>query len=216
MISSIRPEQKWQAYSNGFIAKLYQAEAQKEANIDTMVAHFQQHVADVVNGVTANSTAGANQAAFGQDQLIRGVQTFRDPSTGGTMELSNQYDHAWLNGSNEYIMSDDPNFNPNGNLTGTGINYSWCNGNLERVSGVGQNTLSASHSSFVRAVSEWWLRFLESMGSRDSSGQKILQAAGLTCICDVCELVEWHPWAGRRGFISECKERADLWCAGRA
>src|ERR1039458_7055047 len=22
-------------------------------------------------------------------------------------------DHAWLNGSNEYIMSDDPNFNPN-------------------------------------------------------------------------------------------------------
>ena len=34
------------------------------------------------------------------------------------MELSNLYDHAWLNGSNEYIMSDDPNFNPNGQLSG--------------------------------------------------------------------------------------------------
>jgi hypothetical protein len=118
MISSIRPEQKWQAYSNGVIAKLYQAEAQKEATIDTMVAQFQQHVADVINGVTANAMAGANQAAIGQDQLIRGVQTFRDPATGGTMELSNQYDHAWLNGSNEYVMSDNPNFNPNGNLDG--------------------------------------------------------------------------------------------------
>ena len=42
----------------------------------------------------------------------------RDPATGGTMELSNQYDHAWLNGANEYVMSDDPNFNPNGNLNG--------------------------------------------------------------------------------------------------
>jgi hypothetical protein len=53
MISSIRPEPKWQAYSNGVIAK-----------------------------------------------------------------LSNLYDHAWLNGSNEYIMSDDPNFNPNGQPNG--------------------------------------------------------------------------------------------------
>lgn len=118
MISSIRPEQKWQTYSNGFIAKLYQAEAQKEATIDQMIAEFQKHVADTINGVTANSMAGANQAAFGQDQLIRGVQTFRDPATGGTMELSNQYDHAWLNGANEYVMSDDSNFNPNGNLNG--------------------------------------------------------------------------------------------------
>jgi hypothetical protein len=46
------------------------------------------------------------------------VQTFRDPATGGTYELSNQYDHAWLNGSNEYVMSANPNFNPNGKLDG--------------------------------------------------------------------------------------------------
>ncbi|MGA3015516.1 MAG: hypothetical protein ABSF62_00255, partial [Bryobacteraceae bacterium] len=74
--------------------------------------------ADTINGVTANSMAGANRAAFGQDQIIRGVQTFRDPSTGATFELSNQYDHAWLNGTNEYVMTGDPNFNPNGNLNG--------------------------------------------------------------------------------------------------
>ena len=118
MISSIHPEQKWETFSNGFIAKLYQEEAQKEAIMDKMVADFQRQVAETINGVVANSVRGANQAAFGQDQLIRGVQTFRDPTTGNTMELSNQYDHAWLNGSNEYVMSDDPNFNPNGQLNG--------------------------------------------------------------------------------------------------
>lgn len=115
---TIRPELEWQKWSNGVIASLYQRKQEELAKQAAMIAAFRQHVADVVNGVTANSMAGANQAAFGQDQLIRGVQTFRDPSTGGTMELSNQYDHAWLNGSNEYVMSDDPNFNPNGNLSG--------------------------------------------------------------------------------------------------
>jgi hypothetical protein len=45
-------------------------------------------------------------------------ENFRDPTTGNTMELSNQFDHARLNGANEYIMSDDPNFNANGVLNG--------------------------------------------------------------------------------------------------
>jgi hypothetical protein len=116
--STIRPELEWQKWSNGIIASLYQEKQKQLAIQSAMLAAFRAHVADVVNGVTANSMAGANQAVFGQDQLIRGVQTFRDPSTGGTMELSNQYDHAWLNGANEYVMSDNPNFNPNGNLTG--------------------------------------------------------------------------------------------------
>jgi hypothetical protein len=118
MMSSIRPEPKWQSYSGGFIAKLYQAEAQKEAAIDSTIANFQNYVAQTINGVTARAQQGANNAAFGEDQIVRSVQTFRDPTTGKTMELSNLYDHAWLNSSNEYIMSDDPNFNPNGQLTG--------------------------------------------------------------------------------------------------
>jgi hypothetical protein len=44
--------------------------------------------------------------------------TYRDPSTGQAMELSNQCGHAWRNGNHEYIMSDDPNFNPNAQLSG--------------------------------------------------------------------------------------------------
>jgi len=88
------------------------------ARAAAIIAAFQQHVADTINEVTANQIRGANQSAAGMSQIIRGVQTFRNPATGGTFELSNQFDHAWLNGSNEYIMSDDPNFNPNGTLNG--------------------------------------------------------------------------------------------------
>lgn len=118
MISSLRPEAKWQAYSNGWIAWRYQVEAKKEARIDAIIANFQNQVAQTLMGETANQQQGSLNAAFGADQGIRGVQTFRNPATGATMELSNQYDHAWLNGSNEYLMSDDPNFNPNGQVSG--------------------------------------------------------------------------------------------------
>ena len=118
MVSSIRPELKWQAYANGNMAKQYQIEAQKHAKIDAIWAQFQNNVAATLASVTANQQQGAFNSASGADQNIRGVQTFRDPRTGRTMELSNLYDHAWLNGSNEYIMSDNPNFNPNGQLSG--------------------------------------------------------------------------------------------------
>ena len=116
--STIRREPRWNSQVNGMVAQLYQKKREEEAKRSAIIAAFQQHVADTINEVTANQMRGANAAAFGADQNIRGVQTFRDPS-GGTVELSNLYDHAWLNGSNEYVMSDDPNFSPNGRLNGS-------------------------------------------------------------------------------------------------
>lgn len=118
MISSVEPVQRWQKYSNDMLAKFYRAEAQKEAIQDQIIANLQNQVAATISGVTANMMQGSNNSAFAADQNIRGVQTFRDPATGGTFELSNQYDHAWLNGANQYVMSDDANFNPNGQVSG--------------------------------------------------------------------------------------------------
>jgi Cysteine rich repeat len=118
MAFNISHEPEWDARINPMIAQLYRQQQIEEAKRSQMIAQFQQHVADTLNEVTANSMRGANQAAFGEDQIIRGVQTFRNPQTGQTFELSNLHDHAWLNGNNEYVMSDDPNFNPNGQLNG--------------------------------------------------------------------------------------------------
>jgi hypothetical protein len=117
--STIQPDAQWQAYSNGVIAGLYRKKQVEEAKQSQIIAEFQNKVAQTINGVVANQQQGANNSAFGESQVIRGVQTFRDPSTGATFELSNQYDHAWRNGSNEYVMSDDPNFNPNAQLNGS-------------------------------------------------------------------------------------------------
>jgi hypothetical protein len=118
MASTIHHEPQWDAQVNSMIAQLYQKKQQEEAKRSAMISAFQQHVAQTINETTANAQRGANAAVAGESQIIRGVQTFRNPDTGATFELSNQYDHAWLNGNNEYVMSDDPNFNPNGQLNG--------------------------------------------------------------------------------------------------
>jgi hypothetical protein len=119
IVSSISPQPQWMSYANQQLTTLYRAEAQKEASIDKMRADLINNEIATLQGVTANMMAGASVSAMQADQNIRNVQTFRDPTTGNTMELSNLYDHAWLNGSNQYILSDNPNFNPNGNITGS-------------------------------------------------------------------------------------------------
>jgi hypothetical protein len=116
--STIHPDPEWQKWSNGIIAGMYRKKQEELAKQSAIIAQLQQNVVDTLTGVTARQQAGSMQAAYGVSRGIRGVQTFRDPSTGATMELSNQYDHAWANGANQYVMSDDPNFNPNGNLNG--------------------------------------------------------------------------------------------------
>jgi hypothetical protein len=112
MATSLRPDPQFEAWSGGMISKLYAARAQSIQQQNAIIAAFQQHVAETIQGVTANAQRGSMQAAYGADQL------FRDPSTGRTVELSNLYDHAWANGSDQYIVTDDSNFNPNGQVTG--------------------------------------------------------------------------------------------------
>lgn len=51
------------------------------------------------------------------DEHIRGVDPYFDPNTGSSVELPAGYTHAWSTALGEYIVSDDPNFNPNINST---------------------------------------------------------------------------------------------------
>lgn len=43
---------------------------------------------------------------------IRGVETYNDPHYGGTVQLSNQYQHAWQLRDGSYVLTDDVNFDP--------------------------------------------------------------------------------------------------------
>jgi len=49
-----------------------------------------------------------------------GIDRYYDPFEGREVELPSGYNHAWCNNNGEYIVSDNPNFNPN-----VGSNLNW-------------------------------------------------------------------------------------------
>jgi DNA-directed RNA polymerase subunit RPC12/RpoP len=53
-------------------------------------------------------------------QTIRGVDPYFDPNTGQNIELPSGYTQAWSTPLGEYLLSDDPKFNPN-----IGSNQNW-------------------------------------------------------------------------------------------
>ena len=55
---------------------------------------------------------GARSASDHWDDLIRGVDTVNDPSTGGTTQLSNLGQYHFTDGFGNYRTSDDPNYTP--------------------------------------------------------------------------------------------------------
>ena len=73
-----------------------------------------QRLREEENDQTYENRQKAQDASAAQlSQYVRGVETYRNPRTGETIELDNQYGHAWVNNSGEYILSDSPGFDPN-------------------------------------------------------------------------------------------------------
>jgi hypothetical protein len=52
-------------------------------------------------------------------QTQRGLQWYTDPNTHEKVEMSYGYRHSYTNGNGEYILNDDPNFNPGKYFNGT-------------------------------------------------------------------------------------------------
>ena len=112
ILSSVRREPDWQRQYLTIVAKLSAAQQAQRQTCAQILRQFQQHELAVIQGVMANQQRGADQAFVAADQLIRGVEPYRDPATGKTYELSNLYGHAWMNANNEFVLSENPNFNP--------------------------------------------------------------------------------------------------------
>ena len=119
VMASVQPLPRYTAFTNKWIASYYQTQANKEAAMDKIQADLDNFITQTYQHMSANAQRVSDIGFHAVDQNLRDVQTFRDPSTGRTFELSNQFGHAWLNGADQYVMSDDPSFNPNSALTGS-------------------------------------------------------------------------------------------------
>lgn len=110
---SIHLQPDWERQYLGMVNQLNTGQQQQRAARDEIIRQFQQQEIAAIQGVIANQQQGSNQAVHAESQYLRGVETYRDPSTGKQYELDNKYGNAWMNSNgSDVILSEDPNLNP--------------------------------------------------------------------------------------------------------
>ncbi|HZL25412.1 MAG TPA: hypothetical protein VFC39_02660 [Acidobacteriaceae bacterium] len=141
MLDSIQINPQWTAYLAEYVQGIVQIKqramnqvAQIYANMAADNAHAAQQQAAIHNDVAnyakqVHSNVAANRAAAldhssQQFALHMGDQAiYSDPTTGQSVQMSNQYSHAWASttgNTNEYILTDSPSYNPNGQAGSAG------------------------------------------------------------------------------------------------
>ncbi|MBK8006918.1 MAG: hypothetical protein IPK12_24445 [Gemmatimonadetes bacterium] len=63
-------------------------------------------------GTWQSSSATSDRMQRENVERIREVETYRDPHYGGTVQLSNHYQHAWQLRDGTYVLTNDASFDP--------------------------------------------------------------------------------------------------------
>ena len=72
----------------------------------------QQEIGRIYTQTWARQQQVQSSLAQQFSESVRGIETFVDRITGERVELAGGYRQAWTNGRGEYILSNDPNFDP--------------------------------------------------------------------------------------------------------
>jgi hypothetical protein len=116
MIGSVRLNPEWYAAFKAIAQRLSQAQVQRIRNIGQIGEIYaqtgrearQQHLDD---WYTRQATY--DRLATDRSRQIRDVDAYYDPHKDADVELPAGYGHAWANNLGEYLVTEDPNFNPN-------------------------------------------------------------------------------------------------------
>jgi hypothetical protein len=137
MLDSIQVDPQWTQYVAQFTQQLVQIRQRGMNQVSQIYANMasdnaraaaqrqqirqdSQDYSSKVYSNVAQSRAVAMDHSSQQFALHMGDQAiYTDPASGHRVQMSNQYAHAWASSTgntNEYILSDSPSFNPNGQV----------------------------------------------------------------------------------------------------
>jgi hypothetical protein len=118
VLGTVQVDPAWQGRVTQVLVNMQASDAKGVRDRSAIVAQNQRDISGIINQTFENRQKSQDASAEQFSQYIRGVETYRNPHTGETVELSNQYGHAWINNSNEYILTDSPGFDPSVALKG--------------------------------------------------------------------------------------------------
>jgi hypothetical protein len=112
LMGTVRYTSEWSEAIAAFNAK------KSAAVTDNMIAGHKARM-DAIRKTGEISTGIYEDRQLTSDRMqretiesIRGVETYHDPADGRPVQLDNTYDHAWRMNDGSYVLTNDPNFNP--------------------------------------------------------------------------------------------------------
>ena len=123
MVRTFKVNPRWFNKYNQLINFLVQNQIRQINNIgriSRIISQTNDEISDMMMASWRRRNAVYDRLADQFSQAIRGVDEYLDPTINQRVELPNGYDRAWTNGQGEYILSDNPNFDPN-----VGSNQNW-------------------------------------------------------------------------------------------
>ncbi len=112
MISSVRPNIAWTNAISQVLGNMNNTATRGAMDRAQIWRQAQGEISDIQRQGYQHAQESQDRVAEAWSQSTRGVETYVDPSSHERVELSSGYRGAWSNGLGEYILSDDPNFNP--------------------------------------------------------------------------------------------------------
>jgi hypothetical protein len=121
--SSFKLNPQWYAkYSNviEYLAQQKISQIKSVGEFSRMLSRMSDQISDekMQQFKARNDVYDKVSQKFSDNML--GIDRYFDPHEGKEVELPSGYNHAWSNNNGEYIVSDNPNFNPN-----VGSNLHW-------------------------------------------------------------------------------------------
>ena len=116
MIQSFKLNPQWSAAVKAIAQQLTQRQIQQIHHIGQLGQIYAQTGAEMrqqnLNDWYSRQ-ATYDRLAVDRSRAIRDVDGFFDPNRQEVVELPSGYGHAWVSGNGEYILTEDPTFNPN-------------------------------------------------------------------------------------------------------
>ena len=116
MISSFRVNPHWYAAYKSIIQSLIQGQIQRIRHIGQIGQIYAQTGREIREQNLRDWYSRQevyDRLSTDWSRQIRGVDAFFDPHREEVVELPSGYGNAWANNLGEYILTEDPNFNPN-------------------------------------------------------------------------------------------------------
>jgi len=116
MVHSFKLNEQWfnkYAQLTDYLIKAQIQRIQNIGQISRIISQTNNEISDMIMDSYQQRQAVYDRISTNFSRTIRGVDAYTDPVNSTTVELPSGYDRAWTNNLGEYVLSDDPGFDPN-------------------------------------------------------------------------------------------------------